>query len=177
MASCRSTPPDARSSAVPPGSATASRLGPLDLDRPPPEGSRFATSPVWRAALSGDALDLDRLARSEGAAGLAEALDLGGQPARSALAAAGYAEDGELLAGRLCALAAATAPPARASVLRAVRAVWARPRGSVEHLDATAAKSCEGILQSLVAAPDLDAAERDLASSARAALNDARISR
>jgi hypothetical protein len=47
----------------------------------------------------------------------------------------------------------------------------------MEHLDVAAAKSCDGILQSLMAAPELDAAERDLASSARAALVDARISR
>lgn len=110
LAACSPGAPQAASSAQP-SSSTVTTATPLQqgAPRPPrgeaPGGSPRRGDPRWRRALAGDPLDVEALALAEGASGLLEGVEDGGELMRVALDALPLAADAELALGRLGELA------------------------------------------------------------------------
>jgi hypothetical protein len=140
LAACSPGTPQAASSAPPSGSTVAtatppSQAGPRPLRGEPPGGSPRRGDPRWQRALAGDPLDVAALAQAEGATGLLEGVEDGGELMRVALAALPLAADAELALGRLGELAllddAAVAEPA----LEAIHLAAGAPPSRGEPLD------------------------------------------
>jgi len=98
-------------------------------------------------------------------------VETGGQVALVALAALPWADDAELVVGRLCSMAAGVPPERSEVVLGAVRGILAHIRWQSERYDGTGLSHCRTVLGRLVAEPRLAPAARDLAASAREVLN------
>ena len=129
-----------------------------------------AGDPRWIAARDEDPAEQMRLAAAEGAAGLLEALEDGGETTATALLALPYAEDAEAALGRLGSLAQAADPPRRGPLLAAILAIAGQPRRSREPLDPEGARACGEVVISLASRIDAPREERAMAISAARAL-------
>jgi hypothetical protein len=109
---------------------------------------------------------LERLANREGAVGLLDAIEEGGDVGLTALAALPYADDADVALSRLCAILAARDQVARAAVLRAVHDVVARPQRPREPVAPDGVRHCAPVLAELASDGSIPLAERDLAGSA-----------
>ncbi len=132
--------------------------------------SQRARDPRWIAARDEDPAERMRLASAEGAAGLLEAIEDGGETTATALLALPYAEDAEAALGRLGSLAQAATPEQRGPVLAAILAIAGQPRQSREPLDPEGARACGEVVISLAARVDAPREERATAISAARAL-------
>jgi hypothetical protein len=170
----------ALSPAGPLGSAMASASSEAPLVRIPdfspdvPVSSPWAEDPVWQRAGEGDPIDLARLAQREGAAGLLDAIEAGGKVGLVALRALPWADDAELVLGRICAIAERTRPDRTLYLLEAIRGVLAQRPRQAERLDGAGRARCGAALEALVGRAQ-PALARDLAASAQAVLNEARL--
>jgi hypothetical protein len=129
-----------------------------------------ATEPVWRGAVGGDPMDLERLAVRQGAQGLLEWVREGGTMGRTALAALPYADDAEGALEVLCDWSERAHGDARRALLAAVHAIVTRPEPHGERLDAPGRERCRRALTRLNSDHGLDPGLRDLAQGARLAL-------
>jgi hypothetical protein len=132
--------------------------------------SQRASDPRWIAARDEDPASQMRLAAAEGAAGLLEAIEDGGETTATALVALPYAEDAEAALGRLGSLAQGSTPSLRGPVLAAILAIAGQPRRSREPLDPEGARACGEVVISLAARVELSREERATAVSAARAL-------
>lgn len=108
----------------PPAALLADAAPPPTLDKPATQPDpRFASHPFWVAATSDDPLDLAALAEIEGATGLLEAFEQGGQVGRTALHAMQYADDAELVYRRLAQVALQTTGDTQLDVLVAIHQI------------------------------------------------------
>ncbi len=139
---------------------------------PPHQPTPLAKDKLWKQAAGGAAIDLQRLAEREGAAGLMQGVEAGGTLALTALRALPGAHDAELALPRLCRILRDGAPRQIAPVLGAIQAVIAEPPRPVEALDPEGMRSCAPVLERLEKNADLTPHERDLAASARAMLRE-----
>jgi hypothetical protein len=169
LVGCRCQRPDQVPAPLAP-SATAGTVAPRAPDltaEPKLDGTRFANDSRWVRAGQGGPIDLEILARSEGGAGLLEGIELGGTPARTALAALPFAPDAEIAVGRVCEWLGG-APSAQATpFLLAIHGVADRPPISAEALDPSWIHRCDGALHGFLARSDVSATDHDLAQSAR----------
>ena len=134
-----------------------------------PQGAR-ASDARWIAARDEDPAALMRLAASEGATGLLDGLDDGGETAATALRALPHADDAEGALGRLGARAAAATGEQRGPLLATILAIAGEPRRQREALDAEGARSCGEAMISIASRADLPREDRAAAVSAARAL-------
>jgi hypothetical protein len=133
--------------------------------------SARASDARWIAARDEDPAALMRLAASEGAAGLLDGLDDGGETAATALRALPHADDAEAALGRLGARAAAAATSEqRGPLVATILAIAGEPRKQREALDAEGARSCGEAMIALASRADLPREDRATAVSAARAL-------
>lgn len=165
---------DREKAAAPPAAkaAPAGSAAPVPDLRPgpPSEPSPLTADRLWRQAAGGAAIDLQRLATREGAAGLMQGVDAGGTLALTALRALPDAQDAELALPRLCRILGDAGAGQVGPVLDAVQAVIAQPPRPVEALDPEGMRSCAPVLEKLEKDAELTPHERDLAASARSML-------
>jgi hypothetical protein len=129
--------------------------------------TRFARDPRWVRAAQGAPIDLELLAKSEGASGLMEAAELGGKAARIALAALPYAPDAQVGVGRVCDWLAGVESRGAKPFLEAIHGVAAHPPTPTEPRDPTWKGRCDTALADFLARGDIPPATYDLADSAR----------
>jgi hypothetical protein len=129
-----------------------------------------ASDPRWIAARDEDPAEQMRLASAEGAAGLLEAIDDGGETAATALAALPYAEDAEAALGRLGSRLQAAPPAQLGPVLTTILAIAGLPRRQREALDPEGARACGEALISLASRVEVPRENRAIAVSAARAL-------
>ncbi len=110
-----------------------------------PDSPRLA-DPQWKLAAEGDRAELARLADREGAQGLLQGVEDGGEVARTALAALALADDGEFALGRLGQIAAQLSPSEAVYVLDALSAIAAQPYRQTEPLDREGVRTCAASL-------------------------------
>jgi hypothetical protein len=139
------------------------------VEAPKAPGQR-ATDVRWIAARDEDPAGLMRLAVAEGAAGLLDGLDDGGETAATALRALPYADDADAALGRLGGQLAAAAGEPQAALLRTILAIAGEPRRQREALDPEGARSCFEALISLATRSDAIRENRATAVSAARAL-------
>lgn len=139
---------------------------------PPARPTPLASDALWTRAAGGDPIDLERLANREGSRGLLEGFDAGGTLALTALAALPAADDAPLALGRLCAVLPRVKPAAVGPLLVAVQAIASRVPAPAERVDPRGASSCRPVLDALAASSGVAPHDRDLASSARAMLDE-----
>jgi hypothetical protein len=164
---CRCAPEDA----APAGSGGAREGGaPLAASAAPrPRSSPRLSDPRWRRAGGEDPLERARLAEEEGAAGLLEALDDGGEIAAIALRALPRAPDAEIALGPLAERARAAPPAEVEPVLRALLEIAGEPPAPREPLDPEGARAAGEAMLEVGRRGDLPPSARALAiSSARA---------
>ncbi|MBK8259145.1 MAG: thiamine biosynthesis protein [Polyangiaceae bacterium] len=104
LVACSPSPaPNPTPSSQPSGVATAAELhhAPRPLRGEAPGGSPRRSDPYWKEALGGDPLALRALAEHEGALGLLEGVEDGGDLFRVAVSALPFASDADLALGRL----------------------------------------------------------------------------
>ena len=144
---------------------------PLDLTPGEPQApNRFKGDALWQRAAGGAEIDLMRLARREGAAGLLEGLALGRSVGLTALAALPHADDGELALSRLCAELAQPSTAPSLPVLRALQGIVARPPEPREALATSGYVECVPVVDRLAKLPNLDPERHDLVSSTAGSL-------
>jgi hypothetical protein len=98
---------------------------------------------LWQRAMEhGDALDLGVLADREGAAGLLQGVEQGGQVGRTALLALPYALDAETALQRLGEIALQTDDGAQREVIETIQDVVQRMPYTREPLDAPGVRAC-----------------------------------
>ena len=154
--------------------ACKSKPSPLLADAAPPpsfadrkdKGASLEIDETWRAAMDGDPVDLARLADREGAIGLLEVMEQGGEPARTALHALPEADDAELALRRLGEIALQTDEPVRQDVVDVIERIAARPLTQTEVLDATGARACADAMLELARNPKVKKDTRAKAISA-----------
>lgn len=169
LGSCRCQPRGGEARPATPALPSASAsvgAPPPPSSAPAPPGSRFASDLRWRRAAHGEPTDLEVLARSEGAVGLLEGVEVGGATARVALAALPFAPDGEVVVGRLCGRLGTTPSGQAAPLLAAIHGIVAHPPAQREALDPPGYAACRGDLARFLERVDAAPAERDLAASA-----------
>lgn len=132
--------------------------------------SARATDARWLAARDEDPAASMRLAAVEGAAGLLDGVEDGGETTAVALRALPFAEDAESALGRLGALLAGMPGEQQGPALAAILAIAGEPRRQREALDAEGARSCGEALISLASRADLPRENRAIAVSAARAL-------
>lgn len=132
--------------------------------------SARATDARWLAARDEDPAASMRLAAVEGAAGLLDGVEDGGETTAVALRALPFAEDAESALGRLGALLAGMPGEQQGPALAAILAIAGEPRRQREALDAEGARSCGAALISLASRADLPRENRAIAVSAARAL-------
>jgi len=154
---------------------------PPSLDEPIAQPHpRFASHPFWLAARSEDPLDLAALAEIEGATGLLEGLEQGGQVGRTALHAMQYADDAELAYRRLAQIALQTTDETQLDVLLALEHIGNNAPLAGEPLDPDGPEFCIQALLTIVGGSS-PAANRHVAVAAlhafarRGAVNPAQI--
>lgn len=104
---------------------------------------------LWNRAMGGDPLELARLADREGAAGLMDGVEQGGDVGRASLLALPYAGDAELAFRRLGEIALQTDGAMQHEVVDVIGQIAARPATQTEVLDADGARACGGALLEL----------------------------
>lgn len=113
----------------------------LKAERPVP--ARFTQDVLWARAMNeGDDIDLAALADREGATGLLEAFEQGGQVARTALAALPFAPDAPVAYRRLGEVALLTKGETQRAIIRAAHDVAVRPRRFGEPVDEGGTELC-----------------------------------
>lgn len=129
--------------------------------------SAVAERPNWRAALASpdDALELARLAESEGAAGLLVGLEEGGAVGNVALLALPYADDAEHAVGRLAEILDAAPQETMALVIDAIEGITLRPLTQTEPGDPLAVHRAFDALARVAARKELPATVRARAVS------------
>ncbi|MFO0762055.1 MAG: thiamine biosynthesis protein [Byssovorax sp.] len=147
-------------------SASASAAPSAALPRPSPRD----TDPRWLRAREADPAEKARLADAEGATGLLEGVEDGGDNALTALSALPFAGDGELALRRLGELGLRPGALPRRAVLSAILGVSGQPRRQREALDPEGAIACGKAVIALAQRADLPREERALAVSAARAL-------
>lgn len=148
-------------------------LEPSSLSTLAPE----ATEPVWQRAVRGDPMDLERLAVREGAQGLMDWVREGGTMGRAALAALPFAGDAEGATRELCDYSGRAQGETKRVLLRAVHAILTRQAPLGERLDFEGEQRCRRVLDRLARDPAEEPSVRDLAESARLALQNGQKSR
>jgi hypothetical protein len=133
----------------------------------PPADSRFAADARWTRAAGGAPIDLEILAKYEGAMGLVEGAEIGGETTRTALAALPFAPDAEVVVGRICDWLRGTSVAHAAVFLEAIHGVAVRPPRDAESLDPSWQPRCATALDQFVARSGVSASDHDLAVSAR----------
>ena len=98
--------------------------------------------PNWTLATNVDAVDLAALADKEGATGLLEGVEDGGDLSRTALAALAFADDAELAYGRLGQIAVQLGPSETVYVLDAIAAIASQVHRQSEPLDREGVRTC-----------------------------------
>src|SRR5690606_18750197 len=138
IAACRGEPSAAPASGAPGGASAQPTALPV---RPPARpASARAADPRWRLALGEDPVERARLAEAEGASGLLDALDDGGEIADVALLALPYADDADLAFGPLAERALAAPPATAGPLVRALLEIAGRPARPREPLDPEGAR-------------------------------------
>ncbi len=94
-------PPSGQSSAAPLAASAAAPAAPRPLRGEPEGGSPRRRDARWQRALAGDPLDVRALAHAEGASGLLEGVEDGGDIFHIACEAIPFADDAEIALGRL----------------------------------------------------------------------------
>lgn len=175
---CRRDPPPGGAPTAAPGPSAAGPLAAPSDSAARPRSARL-DDPRWRLAAADDPLERARLAQAEGAAGLLDALDDGGDIAVTALRALPDAPDADIALGPLAAraLAAASPPAAPAAppadlelLLRTLLEIAGRPAPSREPLDPEGARAAAAALVQIARRRELPPAPRALAVSAARAL-------
>jgi hypothetical protein len=115
---------------------------PPSLKAAVPADSPRASDPLWKIAEDGDPIHLAQLADQEGADGLLEGVESGGDAARTALAAIPYADDAERAFLRLGQIAVQVDDDQAAAVLGALAGALGRPMHDVEPVDPPGARGC-----------------------------------
>lgn len=150
-------------------SATASQqaeAGPRPLRGEPPGGSPRRQDPRWQRALAGDPLDVQALAEAEGATGLLEGLEDGGELFRAACEALPLAGDGELALGRLGEVALLEDPALSEAAVVAIHRIAAGPPSRGELLDADGVAGAAAAVLALASRTTLPRERRARAISA-----------
>ncbi len=132
--------------------------------------SARATDARWLAARDEDPAASMRLAAVEGAAGLLDGVEDGGETTAVALRALPFAEDAESALGRLGAMLAGMPSEQQGPVLAAILAIAGEPRRQREALDPEGARSCGEALISLASRAEVARENRATAVSAARAL-------
>jgi hypothetical protein len=153
--------PSATASATPVASAAAAS---------PTAASARASDARWIAARDEDPAASMRLAAIEGAAGLMDGLDDGGETAVTALRALPYASDAEAALGRLGSSLAGASPEQQGALLTTILAIAGERRRSREAIDPEGARSCGDALILLASRADVVRENRATAVSAARAL-------
>jgi hypothetical protein len=158
-ASCKKPPPASETLAPPPAE--------LVPDASVRDGSVVADRDLWKAALESpdDAIELARLAESEGATGLLAGLEEGGAVGLTALAALPWAEDAEVATPRLAEILRSTTPAALGPVLDSLEGVVQRPRTQTEPLAPLGLHACFDALAAIARRSDAPAPLRARAVS------------
>ncbi|UQA58078.1 thiamine biosynthesis protein [Polyangium aurulentum] len=131
--------------------------------------------PRWQRAGGEDPADRQALADALGATGLVEALDDGGEIARTALSALPLADDAELSLGPLARRALAASGDDLGAILEAILAIAGRPAGAREALDPEGAAEAGEAMIALAGRTSLPREHRALAVSAARALAEKKI--
>jgi hypothetical protein len=119
---------------------------------PPPSFARktvdasVEVDELWRRAMRADPVDLAALADREGAAGLMDGVEQGGEVGVAALHALPHADDAELALRRLGEIALQTDGATQLDVVDVVELIAARPIRQAEVLDADGARECSKAL-------------------------------
>jgi hypothetical protein len=110
-------------------------------DRPPP--IRFQQDALWQKAMEdGDDIDLATLADREGASGLLDAFEVGGQVGRTALTAMPYASDAPVVYHRLAQVVLLTKDDTQRGIVQTVHDIALRPRRLREPVDEDGRAAC-----------------------------------
>ena len=153
--------------ASPPATVSAAAVAGTTAAKAP---SARASDARWLAARDEDPAASMRLAAVEGAAGLLDGVEDGGETTAVALRALPFAEDAESALGRLGALLAGMPSEQQGPALAAILAIAGEPRRQREALDAEGARSCGEALITLASRADLPRENRAIAVSAARAL-------
>jgi hypothetical protein len=97
---------------------------------------------TWKRAMLGDPIDLGSLADREGASGLLDGVEQGGEVGIAALHALPFADDAELAFRRLGEIALQTEAEVQLDVVNVIEQIAARPLTQTEVLDAPGARTC-----------------------------------
>jgi hypothetical protein len=134
-ASASSSAPAASGAGAPVAAAGGDLHAPRPLRGEPPGGSPRRKDPRWQRALAGDPLDLRALAQAEGATGLLEGVEDGGELFRAACEAIPLADDAEIALGRLGEIALLDDEALSAAAVVAIRRVAGSRPSRGEALD------------------------------------------
>jgi hypothetical protein len=171
LAACSPGAPQAASSAQPSSSIVTTatpfqQTGPRPPRGEAPGGSPRRGDPRWRRALAGDPLDVEALALAEGATGLLEGVEDGGELMRLALDALPLAPDAELALGRLGELALLEDAALSEAAVVTIHHIAAAPPSRGEPLDPDGVAAAARAVMALAARAGLPRERRARAVSA-----------
>jgi len=115
--------------------------GPHPLRGEPAGGSPRRGDPRWQRALAGDPLELRALAQAEGATGLLEGVEDGGELFHAACDALPFADDAELALGRLGEVALLDDEALSGIAVAAIHRIASSPPSRGEPLDPDGVRS------------------------------------
>ncbi len=165
-----SPPPPPSASAQPSGAPVAAEAPSSQAPRPlrgeAPGGSPRRRDLRWQRALGGDPLELRALAESEGATGLLEGVEDGGEIFLAACEALPFAPDAEIALGRLAEIALLEDPAQSEAALVAIHHIAARPPSRGEPLDPDGVASAAATVLVLASRETLPRQQRVRAISA-----------
>ena len=171
VTACSPGAPQATSSAQPSNNTVATatplqQVGPRPPRGEAPGGSPRRGDPRWRRALAGDPLDVAALAEAEGATGLLEGVEDGGDLMRVALEALPLAPDAELALGRLGELASLDDASIAEPALAALHLIAGAPPSRGEPLDPDGVAAAARAVMAIAARDGLPRERRARAVSA-----------
>lgn len=181
MAACTRGSETATTSPPGPGGQSASAASPSASAAPAaiPAVARLDSprlkDPRWQRAAGEDRADWQALADALGATGLVEALDDGGEIARTALLALPLADDAELALGPLARRALAASGEDLGAILEAILGIAGRPAEAREALDPEGAAEAGEAMIALAGRTSLPREQRAMAVSAARALAEKKI--
>lgn len=139
VAACSPSSPGPSPPGVGSGDAAATAAAPQEAPRPlrgePSGGSPRRADLRWQRALAGDPLDVRALAEAEGAAGLLEGVEDGGDLFRVACEALPFAPDRDVALGRLAEVALLPDDALSEAAVAAIHGIAAAPPSFGEPLD------------------------------------------
>lgn len=170
LAACSPSPPAPAPSAQPSDSSVASAI-PLQQAQRPLRGEPAGGSPRrrdlrWQRALGGDPLELRALAAAEGASGLLDGLEDGGDLFRAACEALPFAGDAEIALGRLGEVALLDDAALSEAAVVAIHRIAAGPPSRGEALDPDGVASAAAAVLALASRETLSRERRARAISA-----------